>query len=57
MPLLTIKRDIRGYYYDFTMKPTHSIEIKELLRIADRTVPITKDNLSITKDKMQKSYI
>ena len=26
-----------------TMKPTHSIEIKELLRIADRTVPITKD--------------
>jgi len=26
-----------------TMKPTHSIEIKELLRIADKTVPITKD--------------
>jgi len=26
-----------------TMKPTHSIEIKELLRIADRTVQMTKD--------------
>ena len=26
-----------------TMKPTHSIEIKELLRIADKTVPITRD--------------
>jgi CRP-like cAMP-binding protein len=26
-----------------TIKPTHSIEIKELLRIADRKVPITKE--------------
>ena len=26
-----------------TMKPTHSIEIKELLRIADKTVPLLKD--------------
>ena len=26
-----------------TMKPTHSIEIKELLRIAEKTIPILRD--------------
>ena len=31
-----------------TMKPTHSIEIKELLRIADRTIPITKRRIRLS---------
>ena len=39
-----------------TIKPTHSIEIKELLQIADRTIKTEKTNIYFKKGKLLKNF-